>query len=393
MNKAGSGLPRGIQRRGDKLIAYLTHPGGRRERRSLGNVSVSVAVKMLHRWQTEIADATYTPKKRVQADAVTFEEIADDWLEMQKSEHLNSLESTESRLKLIRDWFGSKKAQDITTNEIKAKLKDTAAERQWAKATYNNYRLALSGIYRLAIKNEKFSANPAAKVELKKNLNNARDAFLSDEQANTLRAVIAKYYPARLPDYDLGLSTGMRHSEQYGKAGKRIKTPGLTWDKVNLAASLVTIPESKHGEKRYVSLNETAKAALRVLKSRRKTSDRVMVDPSGKNYLGVEMKWFEKSLALAGIPSGVDAITWHSLRHTFASWLVMAGVDLRTVQVLMGHKNIKTTMRYAHLAPDHLTNAVNRLDKPVSVTVPTPKHSTATKTATVLPVTPQAYTN
>jgi len=56
--------------------------------------------------------------------------------------------------------------------------------------------------------------------------------------------------------------------------------------------------------------------------------------------------------------SGLDHMTFHSLRHTYASLLVMKGRDLPTVQQLLGHADIKTTMRYAHLAPDHLRLAV-----------------------------------
>ena len=57
----------------------------------------------------------------------------------------------------------------------------------------------------------------------------------------------------------------------------------------------------------------------------------------------------------------VESYTWHCNRHTFASRLVMAGVDLRTVAQLMGHRTIQMTMRYAHLAPDHQQSAVERL--------------------------------
>ena len=52
---------------------------------------------------------------------------------------------------------------------------------------------------------------------------------------------------------------------------------------------------------------------------------------------------------------------WHDLRHTFASRLIMGGVDLRSVGELLGHKTLVMVMRYSHLAPEHLREAVNRL--------------------------------
>ena len=57
----------------------------------------------------------------------------------------------------------------------------------------------------------------------------------------------------------------------------------------------------------------------------------------------------------------IENFTWHDLRHTFASRLVMAGADLSSVQKLLGHKSILMTMRYAHLAPGHLQDAVEKL--------------------------------
>jgi len=55
-------------------------------------------------------------------------------------------------------------------------------------------------------------------------------------------------------------------------------------------------------------------------------------------------------------------VTFHTLRHTFASWATMRGVSLKELQELLGHSSPTMTMRYAHLAPDHLRSAVSRLD-------------------------------
>jgi site-specific recombinase XerD len=82
--------------------------------------------------------------------------------------------------------------------------------------------------------------------------------------------------------------------------------------------------------------------------------------------------WFEPAIRSAKIRS----FSWHCLRHTFASRLVMAGVDLRTVQELMGHKSIQMTVRYSHLTPKHTLAAVELLGAAI------PTSPTGTKTST-----------
>jgi hypothetical protein len=84
---------------------------------------------------------------------------------------------------------------------------------------------------------------------------------------------------------------------------------------------------------------------------------RVTVSLSGLSSVTYHRQWFEESVKAAKITN----FRWHDLRHTFASRLVMAGVDLRTVQQLMGHKTITMTLRYTHLAPEHQLGAVQKL--------------------------------
>ena len=81
--------------------------------------------------------------------------------------------------------------------------------------------------------------------------------------------------------------------------------------------------------------------------------------------------WFEPAVKARGL----TAFSWHCLRHTFASRLVIAGVDIRIVQELMGHKTISMTARYSLLAPKHTLSAVEKLGAQT-------REPTATTTAT-----------
>src|SRR3990172_647614 len=76
------------------------------------------------------------------------------------------------------------------------------------------------------------------------------------------------------------------------------------------------------------------------------------------NRLGTSKTGFLSALRRAGIKD----FRFHDLRHTFGSHMVMQGVDLKTVQQVMGHKDIKMTMRYSHLSPEYVQEAMERLD-------------------------------
>jgi integrase len=84
----------------------------------------------------------------------------------------------------------------------------------------------------------------------------------------------------------------------------------------------------------------------------------VFADQDGRRYLDVR-----RSFLSACRRAGIKDFRFHDLRHTFASQLVMAGVDLTTVSTLLGHKSLTMTLRYAHLSPQHTTAAVGVLDE------------------------------
>ena len=126
---------------------------------------------------------------------------------------------------------------------------------------------------------------------------------------------------------------------------------------------------TRNGSDRFVTLNS---AAVEVLKGLKKRHEELALPPDSTLFhskrdelIKNPRQWFATALDQAKI----EGVTWHTLRHTFASRLVMAGVDLKTVQELMGHKTIAMTARYAHLAPTHKLQALETLVRPGSVSV------------------------
>jgi site-specific recombinase XerD len=158
--------------------------------------------------------------------------------------------------------------------------------------------------------------------------------------------LVLEHCPRHLPELEVSLHTGMRLAEHYH----------LQWSWIDFHTRVLIVPRGKHGELRHILLNDSAVNALHAARAQAGGSPYVILNRYGERLCGPRI-WFDEVISAAGIPD----YTWHTNRHTFASRLVMAGVDLRTVQELLGHKSITTTLRYAHLAPTHQLAAVQRL--------------------------------
>jgi integrase len=115
-------------------------------------------------------------------------------------------------------------------------------------------------------------------------------------------------------------------------------------------------------------MSEVLTATLKAVKLQRADGERVFCNRQGKLYRSF-LTTFERAMRLAGISD----FTFHDLRHTSASRLVMAGVDLPTVKELRGHKDIRMTMRYAHLSSDHQQGAVKTLEKVPAIFITPPQ--------------------
>lgn len=210
---------------------------------------------------------------------------------------------------------------------------------------------------------------------------NKRLRFLTIEECH---ALIHSCDAHLKPIVITALNTGMRRGEMLG----------LRWENVDLKHGFILLDKTKNGERREIPINGTLKATLQGI-TRRLDIPHVYYDPStGKPYKDLKRS-FAKALKKAEVEyctkceyqiarlsdkqkhvekcprcgesvagrKGIDDFHFHDLRHTFASHLIMSGADLATVKELLGHKDIKMTLRYSHLAPAHKKSAVDVLDR------------------------------
>jgi integrase len=147
----------------------------------------------------------------------------------------------------------------------------------------------------------------------------------------------------------VALNTGLRRGELFS----------LRWADVNLGGKMLTVvaASAKSGHTRRVPLNTEALAVLTAWRDRHRDSvGLVFAGAGGERLNNINRSW-------RGVVKGAKLtdFKFHDLRHTFASKLVQAGVDLNTVRELLGHSEIAMTLRYSHLAPDNLRLAVEKV--------------------------------
>ena len=215
-------------------------------------------------------------------------------------------------------------------------------------ATINRHVATLKHMFTKAVEWEMVEEDVLKRLRKVKLLkeNNRRLRYLSKEKCQALLKECDSHVR---PIVTVALNTGMRKGEILG----------LTWDSVDLKHGFILLEQddTKNGERREIPVNEAARAALQSV-TRRLDVPYVFYDhETGNSYKDVK-KGFNGACRRAGI---VD-FRFHDLRHTFASHLVMNGVDLTTVKELLGHKTLALTLRYAHLAPSHKVKAVDILD-------------------------------
>jgi integrase len=218
---------------------------------------------------------------------------------------------------------------------------EAAVERRLSTATVNRALALLRHLLRLAHEEwEVLDSVPRVRMEREPE---GRLRWLTPENANRLLAACGESRNSDLTDLvEFALFTGLRRGEVLD----------LMWERVDRARGVILLDVTKSGKRREVPLNSRADAVL----ARRGSKSSGLV-------FGTR-KWdhFRSAWERAVDRAKLLDFHFHDLRHTFASWAVQRGASLQEVKDLLGHRSLAMTLRYGHLAPEHLRSAVARLD-------------------------------
>jgi site-specific recombinase XerD len=337
---------KGLMKRG--TVWYIRYSFQGKDKWEAIGPSKRQAELVLAKRKVDIREGKYFPTSK--GLKWTYGQLLDRYLEYAKvAKKASTYETDTYWAKHLRQAFGNLSLKDVTPDKVATYLENKLADGM-KPATVAHHLALLKHSFTMAVKWELLPTNPLRDVRLPVKVNNARLRYLSPEEITRLLAAC----PAHLrPIVLTGLHTGMRKSE--------ILT--LRWEQVNLDQRFVLLTDTKNGDKRGVPLNTTMLNPLRDLQAEQERS-------------GLSSPWVFPNL-LTGQPyrrdantawrtarkkAGIANLHFHDTRHTTASHLRIQGADLLTIQEILGHKDLRMTTRYAHVAPTHRLAAIEKLE-------------------------------
>lgn len=335
----------GLFKRG-KFYWVTLMANGRRIQRSTGTENRRLAENILAKVKTQIVEGKWFDAD--EARQHTFEDLMDRYLREHSviNKTKESYKNDKNHIRHLSMIFAG-----LTLNKITPKLiaeYKTLRSTEGAKPqTIKHEMICLNHAFNLAVKEwEWITFNPCQRVKMPK-VNNQIDRWLTfEEQDRLLEACHDRQW---LKDVVIfAFNTGMRQGEIIN----------LMWSDVDLFRQTATIHKTKNKEKRTIPLNQTVMELLKAKGKVVSIKGHVFTKDGDRSTKREIQRQFSTALKRAGVTN----FRFHDLRHPFATRLVQSGVDIYIVARLLGHKDIRMTLRYAHHYPESLRSSVNILD-------------------------------
>jgi integrase len=321
----------GIYKVGQKWYIDL-YVDGRRIRKAVG--SKKDAENALAATKADVLRGEFRFKSKIRK---SFEDFSEEYLEYAKA-NKRSWTRDEIILEHLKGHF-----KDRILSRISAKDVEDYKQKRLEKVkppTINRELAILKHMFNLAIRWKYVDGNPVKEVEFFQERELATKTLKKDEAQRLIEASNGNLKPLII----MALNTGMRR-------GELLK---LKWGDLDFDNHFICIKETKTAKVRKVPMNLMVE---RTLKGIERKCDHVFQSPkTKKRQRHIRTGWHN-----ACDRAGIHDFRFHDLRHTAATWMVAAGIDLVTVKEILGHANIKTTMRYAHPTPENKRKAVNSL--------------------------------
>lgn len=271
--------------------------------------------------------------------------------------YTDKLDGCGKKKKTIQDerWYGkwwTHRLEGIRLNTLTADLVDEVKRELTLKGlapqTVLHTLKFLRHVLYAEIGKSKLIDNPFEKTKLPK-VRPSKTRYLSPAEEKMLCEQIG---PTYAPWVRLAILTGLRRGEQLG----------LRWEDVDLEKGLLALPDTKSGGLQYAFLNDEARGILRRIQNSQLEKGRcgLWVFPSPGNptkHLDAD-NFYGRIFLPAVRDAKLEGVTWHTLRHTFASRLAMGGQNASTIAELLRHSGLGLVKRYAHLSPGHMRQAV-----------------------------------
>lgn len=349
-----TGLHLRVSKNGRRFFQHRYRHIGRKKCMTLGEfpaVSLQEARQRVAENKALLARDKDPAGERAKAKTeLTFAEFATQYYLPHAREHKKTWDDDVWKVeKVLNPVFGKQRLSGITSRDVALLC---SREKARTSATTANHLLStLKRMLNLAVKWEFLEKNPASNQEKFKEPPQ-RERYLSkDELPRFLSALDEEEDGLSVAAIRLLLFTGCRRGE----------VMSLKWNEVRFDEDCVALLDTKNGRSRMVHLNAWAKEVVEELHRNRgkeaRTAASEYVFPSRQGTRKGHLFDLRKPFDRACQRAGVENFRIHDLRHTFATMAVRGGASLFDVQKLLGHQDIKMTLRYAHLCDDGLKKA------------------------------------